>query len=206
MLPIEDFDQRYRNTYLRTQTGDVLYIESVSFSNNLVNGRSYFGGAFSFNYPELLNTLNFEMPDSGYFNQNGNAIYLYRLYHRQWRRGICAETFEFVNPLKRLGIEKGLFVPRMGFTVLTQLMLKFDPLIDADSLQISKAITKNIAVSWSPIPDFKFIVWYDLHPVGGFNEPGTTLYITDREFFQEVSDSIRNHNLWSLWPNLKIRG
>lgn len=208
-LPINDFNQRYTATYIQyynkdTKISEVAYVEGCDVD---IEGHGMIHLMFAnrqahLRYPECWPELNLSIPDVGYFNINGFAVYVFRYAERQWRRGFCNGNTELYNPFKRI-IAMDIYRPRLNMASANKIFnrefirdcgrVAYDILNNKEV--VSCALNQSLMFSKSPITDTKMLVWYNLNPVAQL-EGDHTIVVKDETFKQELYDIVARENLW----------
>lgn len=197
MDSIEEFSRKYNGTYVRykskTGTEFTAFINGVDTLDNLVSLELHDGGIVSGSYPRILGQLTLEIPDSGYFNYNGFALYLFKVPARQWRRGMCSENCELYNPFRRL-FKESVYRPMFGITTANSIFKKNykSPEQAIELLSTKKlascALNRTLALSKSPMVDKSLLLWYKTNPVGLVHHD--KFYVLDELHEQEITDEL----------------
>lgn len=209
-LSVQDFNQRYQNTFVRWKCDDGLAVAKVV--NVVADGDDFSGlmelttnkGSVILKYPDCLNTITFTQPNSGYFNFNGYGLYLFKFPERQWKRSLCKSNSEIYNPLARL-LGTGVYFCNWSWASIVNMFEKnFVPdvakAIDMmQQIEInSVALSSNVLISKSPSVDFNYVLWYGINPVGYLNK-NNRFQVEDATFEQEIHDEFSKQGLNLTW-------
>lgn len=99
----DDMTRRYENTYMVINIKGVLtpvcYIGSNTskFVFSDINGNN-----IEFR-PIDTDEINILLPKVGYYNVNGNPVYLVKLPQRQWKRSLCNSIYKILPPINTMG-------------------------------------------------------------------------------------------------------
>jgi len=196
---LEDFHQKYHNTWVQYRSDGVLspaLIELIQFGEKLIYIRSLELGIVSIKYTEnqLKEKLELSPPQTGYFNYNGHALVLFKIPVRQWRVGLCHENHEIYNPFKYL-LNSGVYRPTFGERTVSAL---FNPAYIPDP-QIaysmfnksthSVALSCHLMISKSPTEKHSGpLIWFDCNPCGFIQR--SKFVVEDELFRQEIEDEL----------------
>lgn len=195
---LEEFAKKYRHTFVRWIQDNkiwVAYIEGCNLDDSNVHLTIETIGNVILNYPQRLSELILDSPDSGLFNHNDHALYLFKTPARQWQRGLCAANHEVYNPFARL-FNQGVYRAQFGRGTVMSI---FNPKYRADVAKAveavvdhvpkSLAITRNLMISKSVLKDVNNpLVWYKTTPVGHIRDG--KFVIEDELYQQEICDEL----------------
>lgn len=198
--PIEEFAKKYQGTYLRwiNPTDKIQHVGYMEFCNpeeQTLHFTCANLGLVMKKYPSCLDELNLESPNTGLFNHNGHALFLFKTPARQWHRGLCASNHEIYNPFRKLFFD-GTYHPTFGRAVVESIFSNkfYSDIEEAADLIIqsnifkSLAITRNLMLSKSPTISLP-LIWYKTIPVGFVNS--RKFVVEDELYQQEVQDELQ---------------
>ncbi len=199
----DDFKQKYETTFChyhspitkRKEIFQIVNVEPYSVQPpdiNLYNDRL---GELNLRWTTETE-LDFEFPEVGYFQHDDRALIFRRLYVRQWKKGICPNTAEIVNPYS--SISEGAWSYRhLDAPQLTSAFVPFIRKTLTEGLKtleagkaLSIALTKRIAVGLGNTSK-AHILWYDQEPVAEVLNNGH-IDVREKDFEQEIRDFIRD--------------
>lgn len=195
-----EFNKKYTGTWIRHKTNGEIHIgfvDGVDMDNNVILLSSGKLGTLTKKYPVCLPDFELDSPESGLFNHNGHALYLFKNPARQWQRGLCAANHEVYNPFKKL-FKEGIYLPRFGRSLVDALYSNLYEqdiakachiMADSNERVYSIAITKQLMLSKSPSEkQIGPLIWFRTTPVGFLDRK---FRIDDPLYQQEVGDELR---------------
>lgn len=202
MDSIEEFDRKYRNSYIQFERADGTICPAYVNGTDLEDSISLYTnepglGEMLLRYPECGSKLHLDTPEAGYFNHHGAigyALYLFKEPGRQWQRGLTSTTHKIYNPFQKF-LTDGIYRPKWGMRLVNSIFKKnfTTSIIDALNLLgtkkcVSVAITKDLMISLSPLPGGDKLVWWRTLPVGILTHG--KIEVHDQLYEQEVHDEL----------------
>jgi len=200
-----DFEKKYAGTYAQAisvgRDPYIVKIENVEYNEGecFITIRSQEFGITRIKYDTDELELDFTMFPLGYFNYNGFAIYSYRSFERQWKRGMCPGTMRFLNPMAKYSshAEKAsinhstlVYLRDVKYLKLTEVieLLRGNYIVSIavrPDWMLSKDIRKDSEVS---------LLWYRNLPVATVPIVGEPKVIVKEPFMlQEINDFLQDN-------------
>jgi len=143
-----------------------------------------------------------DLPDRGWFNTTGGAFFCAHKSWRQWQRGVCDATITLSRPTAtwRGALSNALLLTRPSTS-------NFEHMDDAwkgqypsflesvDRLRQYRrcevALSRDVALTLSPVSDINnLVIWYDMTPVGWFDDKAKLIRVDNMTFHQELYDFV----------------
>ena len=196
---IEEFSKKFRHTFIRWKPDDtvfVSYIDGCDLDAETVHLSTETVGTVMLKYPLCLQTLDLNTPDSGLFNHNDHALYLFKVPARQWQRGLCAANHEIYNPFAKL-FSQGVYRAQFGRAAVHSIFsenymhdinVAINKIINTGVKSL--AITRNLMLSKPVLTNVEWpLIWYKTIPIGHIRD--RKFVIEDMLYQQEVQDELQ---------------
>ena len=150
------------------------------------------------------------LPERGWFNSVGGAHFCCHYSIRQWQKGVCNMTMHFFRPT--INWRTPSFMLQLG---AKPNISNFDNVSDAwegrhitldqavpllrGYRKLEVAISREIALTLSPLSECNLLViWYDLTPIGWYDDKKDQILINNTAFHQELFDFVKRNKLSCL--------
>lgn len=204
---IEDLKKKWAGTYVRVDMGGglvpVIIKDFSGAGGALVKAVHPEQGMFVVEHSSLV--WDAELPPRGWFNTQGGAYFVIRHSERQWKRGLCEATATYKRPTLRwrmmLNYALGNLASPTNFvhnqSAWDRNHETFDNALSLlhKSRRLEVAVSNEVALTANPTADPRPVVWYDLSPVGLYDEDSQAIVVGNEVFHQELTDFIRRHAL-----------
>jgi len=95
----DDMQRRYENTYMTIeQKGEKIVVCYIGSNSNKFSFSMSDGNFIDFR-PTDADVIDVLLPKVGYYNVNGNPIYLVKYPQRQWKRSLCSSIYKILSPI-----------------------------------------------------------------------------------------------------------
>lgn len=189
-LTFDEFKQWFNETYLKYKN-DVVKVHChdarvIEIDNEICV------------YEKVKNDFSYSVPRAGYYNYNGYALFLSRLPHRIWKRGLSKEGYDLINPFT-LWFSFS-YEPEFDKSTCSQILTDkpirytldeiFSVLLSPQVYSI--ALSPEVMISRSPSKKTnKHILWYKLKPVGTIDKETRLVNVMEPIYKQEIEDTLR---------------
>lgn len=194
----DDMTRRYENTYMVMDVKGVPTPVAYAGSSASKYVFSDISGSTIELRPTDTDEINVLLPKVGYYNVNGNPIYLVKHPQRQWKRSLCSSIYKILPPINTMmgGPQGGMLWFALAKEVLNPTYASLD--------DIRINLFANVAIS------SKFVVakdnmgipclMYKRYKIAELDFKNRTVIVTQPLLMQEVRDLFKYTGVstWTL--------
>ena len=189
-LSYDDFKQWFNETYLKYK-GEVVNVFCHEARVIEIDGEIAV-------YEKVRKDFSYTVPRAGYYNYNGYALFLSRVPHRIWKRGLSKDGYDLLNPFTLWF--SFAYAPEFDKPTCQIILSDNQPKYSLNNIFhalllpniYSVALSPEVMISRSPSKKTnKHILWYKLKPVGTIDKETRLVNVMEPIYKQEIEDTLR---------------